>query len=107
SCRPNPQRSGRVLCLRLRELPSPGFKRCPRSGSMRTVAEAFLKYSPRVSFRPDAEGGFFIFIDIASTSHLFADTARGRRNEAMPRIHGEEGLMRSATSLARDLGLGV
>ena len=60
---------------------------------MKAVTEAFLKYSPRVQFRQaigDELG--WVFIDIASTSHLF---------------HGEEGLMRSAEALARDLGFGV
>lgn len=52
------------------------------------MAEAFLKFSPRVQFREPN----WLFIDIASTSHLFL---------------GEEGLMRSAMSLARDLGFGV
>ncbi len=68
---------------------------------MKAVVEAFLKYSPRVQSRPVAplERGVlhgnaphWVFIDIGSTSHLF---------------HGEEGLMRSAMSLARDLGFGV
>jgi protein ImuB len=52
------------------------------------LAEAFLKFSPRVQFREPN----WIFIDIASTSHLFL---------------GEEGLMRSAMGLARDLGFGA
>ena len=75
---------------------------------MKAVVEAFLKYSPRVQARPvtaPERSGMrlatelitqlephFLFIDIASTSHLF---------------HGEEGLMRSAAGLARDLGFGV
>jgi protein ImuB len=70
---------------------------------MRAVAEAFLKYSPRVHFREGdarrSEGTCWVFIDIASTSHLFA--------RATDLVHGEEGLMRSAMSLARDLGFGV
>ena len=60
---------------------------------MQTVAEAFLKYSPRVSVREDRDGistsAFFVFVDIASTSHFY---------------QGEGMLMRSAMSLARDLG---
>ena len=102
-----------MLCLKLHEMPSAGFKRSSAAGikspaSIKAVVEAFLKYSPRVQARPvtapESSGlrlaaelttqlaPHFLFIDIASTSHLF---------------HGEEGLMRSATGLARDLGFGV
>ena len=52
---------------------------------MNAIVEGFLKFSPRVQFRaPD-----WLFLDIASTSHLF---------------QGEAKLMESAQSLARDLG---
>lgn len=108
SVRPTVRTPNRVLCLKLKELPSSGFKRSHRldasgSVSMKAVIEAFLKYSPRVQARPverssekltGAQGvtPHWVFIDIGSTSHLF---------------HGEEGLMKSAMSLARDLGFGV
>ena len=49
------------------------------------LAETFLKFSPRIQIREPA----WVFIDIASTSHLFG---------------GEESLMRSAAQLATDLG---
>lgn len=90
---------------------------------MQAVAEAFLKYSPRVSYREQAERSgreatLWLFLDIASTSHLFishapthADTRASQRlaaNQAtIETSTGEEGLMRSALSLARDLGFGV
>ena len=52
---------------------------------MNAIVESFLKFSPRVQFRaPD-----LLFLDIASTHHLF---------------QGEAKLMESAQSLARDLG---
>ena len=103
---PTVRSASRVLCLKLQELPAVGFKRSAQSVSMKAVVEAFLKYSPRVQARSVAlpeRGGLapahttriaphWLFIDIASTSHLF---------------HGEDGLMRSAVSLARDLGFGV
>lgn len=122
----NLPRTGRILCLILQRLPEAGFKRrFPVSSTetsarpehsggeklMRAVAEAFLKYSPRVSIR-SAPGGnnFFVFIDIASTSHLFAGASceedDKRKNATAPRPlnQGEENLMRSAIRLARDLG---
>lgn len=94
------------------------------------MAEAFLKYSPRVHLRP-LDGGAFVFVDIASTSHLFAGgvthaapstdsphlfgrgsarrAVRTRQPEDSLPIgyHGEERLMASAMGLARDLGFGV
>lgn len=60
----------------------------PAARSMKAVAEAFLKFSPRVQLRGDS----WVFADIASTSHLFL---------------GEDGLLRSAESLAKDLGFSV
>ncbi len=97
SPRPTVRTASRVLCLKLQEQPSAGFKRPPRAGAMPIVVEAFLKFSPRVQFRTSAprdgsEPVHWVFLDIASTSHLY---------------HGEEGLMRQAVSLARDLGFGV
>ena len=58
---------------------------------MKLLAEAFLKFSPRVQVRSEQNGqeAMLFFLDIASTSHFF---------------HGEEGLTQSAVSLARDLG---
>lgn len=121
----NLPRTGRVLCLKLQTLPTAGFKRrLPISSTdastrpehsggakiMRTVAEAFLKYSPRVSTRPArGESGFFVFIDIASTSHLFAGAHCENEEpkiatESTHSNRGEENLMRSAVRLARDLG---
>lgn len=97
-----------MLCLKLQALPQSGSKR--RKLSARGVAECFLKFSPRVSYRENERalvasdsGGeaeaivstahnMWVFVDIASTSHLF---------------HGEEGVMKSAMLLARDLGFGV
>jgi protein ImuB len=85
--RPTVKSSSRILALKLEELPAAGFKRPAKVSSLKAVAEGFLKYSPRVQMRAP-----WVFVDIASTSHLF---------------HGEEGLMRSAMNLARDLGFGV
>ncbi len=52
---------------------------------MKAMIESFLKFTPRVQFRaPD-----WLFLDIASTSHLF---------------RGEATLMDAVQSLARDLG---
>src|SRR5262249_24705059 len=108
--KPSVRSPSRILCLRLQEWPASGFKRSSRTGSTPALVEAFLKYSPRVQFRTasarEVKGDVsktsssrvasdepcLVFIDIASTSHLF---------------QGEEGLMRSAASLARDLGFGV
>lgn len=99
--RPTVKTPSRVLCLKLQELPSAGFKRTFKSVSMKAVIEAFLKYSPRVQARPVEKMAaelirpgtpHWVFIDIGSTSHLF---------------HGEEGLIRSCMSLSRDLGFGV
>lgn len=73
---------------------------------MRAVAEAFLKFSPRVQFRTSASRSgpeaHWIFLDIASTAHLFARPAASSSN-----LSGEEGLMLSACNLAQDLGFGV
>lgn len=103
----NLPRTGRTLCLKLQALPSPGFKRrfTDTEGSL---AEAFLKYSPRVSTRISREGALFVFIDIASTSHLFAGSEE-REDSPVPENFnpGEESLMRSAIRLARDLGFGA
>lgn len=69
------------------------------------MAEAFLKFSPRVQFRTTtARSGpetHWLFLDIASTAHLFAHQA----SHANP--SGEERLTLSAICLARDLGFGV
>jgi len=90
----------RILCLILRDLSSCGSSYGRnRTGRIfyrfaNSVAEAFLKFSPHVftrlsGSRSGRDSNLLVFIDISSTVHLH---------------HGEEGLMRSALSLARDLG---
>ncbi|MEK7355459.1 MAG: hypothetical protein AAB250_03375, partial [Bdellovibrionota bacterium] len=86
---PTARSPSRILCLKLPALPQSGSKR--RAKTLKAVSECFLKFSPRVSFREDAHN-MWVFVDIASTSHLF---------------QGEEGVMKSASLLARDLGFGV
>jgi protein ImuB len=132
--RPDVRTPSRILCLRLQELPSAGFERTGRAASLRAIAEAFLKFSPRVSYRTStATSGsaktkgvavsetHWLFLDIASTSHLFAlkksrediHASRSSRDQWSPEHddskenHGEERLMAAAASLARDLGFGV
>ena len=59
---------------------------------MKAVAEAFLKFSPRVSFREPN----LLFIDVATTAHLF-------RSLAAPG-NPESGVMNGAVALAKELG---
>jgi protein ImuB len=85
----------RILCLKLQELPSSfGIKTKKRTAH--AIAESFLKFSPRVVYRSSEEemSGriLWLFIDIASTSHLF---------------QGEEECAREACALAQVLGYGV
>lgn len=89
SPRPNTRSPHRVLCLKLQMPLMRAEEKSPSPDrSWSAVVEAFLKFSPRVQFRAP----HWVFIEIASTSHLFK---------------GEEGLMLSAVSLAQDLGFGV
>lgn len=99
----NTRSPSRVLCLKLQELPARGSKTKRRTAH--AIAESFLKFSPRVVYRlgagPDNGPMFddstalrtlWIFIDIASTSHLF---------------HGEEEVAREACLLSQVLGFGA
>jgi hypothetical protein len=100
----------RILCLQLQEKGKPTLPtKNDNSRSISAVAEAFLKYSPRVSYRTVSarSGGetHWLFLDIASTAHLFAN--RGDRKKQQSHQSGEEVLMLSAIKLAQDLGFGV
>ncbi len=98
------QSPSRILCLKLQEQTSSGTKtqKHPRKRTAHAIAESFLKFSPRVVYRSqDAnslsqstnEGRYlWLFIDIASTSHLF---------------QGEEEVAREACLLSQALGFGV
>jgi protein ImuB len=93
---PGTQDASRVLCLKLVESSNTfGMKTKKRTPA--SIAETFLKFSPRLVHRvsPSVDGGadvLWLFVDIASTSHLF---------------HGEEELAREACALAQVLGYGV
>jgi protein ImuB len=87
--------ASRILCLKLQELPSSfGIKTKKRTAH--AIAESFLKFSPRLVYRLSEEASghrlLWLFIDIASTSHLF---------------HGEEECAREACALSQALGYGV
>ncbi len=88
------QSPSRILCLKLQELPSSGSKTKKRH--LRAIAESFLKFSPRLIYRPgldsSSERTLWLFIDIASTSHLFL---------------GEEEVARDACLLSQVLGFGA
>ena len=95
------QSPSRILCLKLKEQISSGSKsqNPSRKRTPHAIAESFLKFSPRVVYRSqDAnslidEGRYmWLFIDIASTSHLF---------------QGEEEVAREACLLSQALGFGV
>lgn len=86
--------ASRILCLRLQELSyKSGLKTKTRSGA--AIAESFLQFSPRLVHRSAASDSgdvLWLFLDIASTSHLF---------------HGEEECAREACALAQVLGYGA
>ena len=76
---------------------SVGHAKQSKKRTTHAIAESFLKFSPRVVYRidesvKDEAASLWLFIDIASTSHLFS---------------GEEELAREACLLSQDLGFGV
>jgi protein ImuB len=77
----------RILAMRLEPL-------APSKKTWAAISESFLRFSPRVFVREieTPAKSAWVFIDIASTSHLFL---------------GEEELARTAAVLAKDLGFGV
>lgn len=74
----------RILCVRLASAGKPSVR--PDE-----AADAFLRFSPRLTWREDSsrECAVLLFMDIASTARLF---------------EGEEALLASALDLARKLG---
>ncbi|MES2856811.1 MAG: hypothetical protein V4692_13145, partial [Bdellovibrionota bacterium] len=97
---PTTRTASRILAIRLERESSRALAASDSAGqrsqrNWKAVSESFLRFSPRVYFREvETVGaqGAWLFVDVASTSHLFL---------------GEEELMRTAAALAKDLGFGV
>lgn len=91
---PSTGEANRILCLKLQD-PSNGFGIKTKKRTAHAIAESFLMFSPRLVHRTavDDSGAetLWLFLDIASTSHLF---------------HGEEACALEARSLAQVLGYG-
>lgn len=88
--------SSRVLCLILQ--PTAASNHASGKGksptrTTRAVAEAFLRFSPRVQLREPN----MVFIDVASTSKFFKNSARDASSP-------ESGVLECALQLARDIG---
>jgi protein ImuB len=89
--KPSTRTPTRILALYLEENAANGQRNQRKVAAK--VAEIFLRFSPRVHIRTTNDPAvFWLFLDVASTSHLF---------------QGEEILVSSATLLARELGFGV
>jgi protein ImuB len=93
SC-PSVGEANRILCLKLQE-PSNSFGIKTKKRTAHAIAESFLMFSPRLVHRTtvadDGAETLWLFLDIASTSHLF---------------HGEEACALEARSLSQVLGYG-